>query len=90
MTTQSQIVLYAARRCTRSLVQRRPYLGHQGSTQQEAKMEKTWSYRELEMREVIAKEIESQLLSDLDERDEFDTMWNNGMKHAVEIVRGSK
>lgn len=89
MTTQSQIVLYAARRCTRSLVQPRPYLGHQGSTQQEAKMEKTWSYRELEMREVIAKEIESQLLSGDDERDEYDTMFNNGMKFATNIVRGT-
>ena len=89
MTTQSQIVLYAARRCTRLLVQPRPYLGHQGSTKQGAKMEKTWSYRELEMREVIAKEIESQLLSGDDERDEYDTMFNNGMKFATNIVRGT-
>ncbi len=53
-------------------------------------MEKTWTYREMELREVIAKEIEGHYLSGLDERDEFDTMWNNGMKHAAEIVRGKK
>ena len=53
-------------------------------------MQKTWTYRETEMRELIAREIENHLLSGLDERDEFDTMWNNGMKHAIEIVRGAK
>ena len=53
-------------------------------------MEKTWTYRELEMREQIAQEIEQHYLSGLDERDEFDTMWNNGMKHAAGIVRGVK
>lgn len=53
-------------------------------------MEKTQKYRELELRELMAQEIESQYLSGLDERDEFDTMWNNGMKHAAEIIRGKK
>ncbi len=53
-------------------------------------MEKTWTYRELELRETIAKEIESKYPSGLDERDEFDTMWKNGMKYAAEIVRGVK
>lgn len=90
MTIQFQIVLYAARRCTRSLAQLRPYLEHRDSIRQGAKMEKTWTYREMELREVIAKEIEGHYLSGLDERDEFDTMWNNGMKHAAEIVRGKK
>jgi len=88
--TPSQIVLYAARRCTKSLAQHQHTLEAQASIRQEAKMEKTWTYRELELRKTIVKEIESKYLSGLDERDEFDTMWNNGMKYAAEIVRGVK
>jgi hypothetical protein len=53
-------------------------------------MEKTWTYRELELRETIAKEIENRLMGADDVRDEFDTMWNNGMSYAIEIVRGGK
>ncbi len=90
MTTQFQTALYAARRCTRSLAQYQHTSKHQAFTRQGANMEKTWTYREIELREVIAKEIEGHYLSGLDERDEFDTMWNNGMKHAAEIVRGNK
>ncbi len=88
--TPSQIVLYAARRCTRSLAQHRHTLEAQASIRQEANMEKTWTYRELELRETIAKEIENRLMGADDVRDEFDTMWNNGMSYAIEIVRGGK
>lgn len=56
---QFQSVLYAARRCTRSLVQPRPYLRHQDFTRQGANMEKTCTYREMELREEIAKAIET-------------------------------
>jgi chaperonin GroEL (HSP60 family) len=38
----------------------------------------------------IAKEIENRLMGADDVRDEFDTMWNNGMSYAIEIVRGGK
>lgn len=57
--TPSQIVLYAARRCTRSLAQHQHTSKHQASTRQAADMEKTWTYRELELREEIAKAIET-------------------------------
>jgi hypothetical protein len=59
MMTPSQIVLYAARRCTRSLAQHQHTLEAQASIRQGAKMEKTWTYRELELREEIAKAIET-------------------------------
>jgi len=90
MTTQFQTALYAARRCKKLLVQHQHTLEAQASIQQEAKMEKTQTYREIELREEMAQLIESRLLSGLDERDEFDVMWNNGMKFAAEIIRGSK
>jgi hypothetical protein len=57
--TPSQTVLYAARRCTRSLAQHQHTLKHQAFTEQVADMEKTWAYREAELREEIAKAIET-------------------------------
>jgi hypothetical protein len=59
MMTSSQIVLYAARRCTRSLAQYQHTLKHQASIGLGAEMEKTWAYREAELREEIAKAIET-------------------------------
>ena len=53
-------------------------------------MEKTWTYRELEIREQIAQEIEKHFLTEEFEQDELDTMWNSGMKYAAKIVRGLK
>lgn len=87
--TPSPIVLYAARRCTRSLARHQHTSKHQAFTRQGANMEKTWTYRELEIREQIAKEIEKHI-SEEDLRDEFDQMWRNGMIYAIEIVRGVK
>jgi len=57
--TSSQIVLYAARRCTKSLAQYQRTLRHQAFTRRVADMEKTWAYREAELREQIAKAIET-------------------------------
>ena len=52
-------------------------------------MEKTWTYREMELREQMAQEIEKNF-NDEEIRDDFDQMWRNGMKYAAEIVRGGK
>jgi hypothetical protein len=57
--TSSQIALYAARRCTRSLAQHQHTSKHQAFTRRAANMEKTWAYREAELREEIAKAIET-------------------------------
>lgn len=57
--TPSPIVLYAARRCTRSLARHQRTSKVQAFTRQGANMEKTWTYRELELREEIAKAIET-------------------------------
>jgi len=57
--TLSQTALYAARRCTRSLARHQHTLKHQAFTGQVANMEKTWTYREAELREEIAKAIET-------------------------------
>ena len=57
--TLSQTALYAARRCTRSLARHQHTSKHQAFTRQVANMEKTWTYREAELREEIAKAIET-------------------------------
>jgi hypothetical protein len=59
MTIQFQTALYAAKRCTRSSAQRQQSFAHQASTRQAANMQKTWTYREMELREEIAKAIET-------------------------------
>jgi hypothetical protein len=59
MMTPSQIALYAARRCTKSSAQRQRISKVQAFTRRAANMEKTWAYREAELREQIAKAIET-------------------------------
>jgi len=59
MMTSFQIALYAAKRCTKSLAQYQHTSRHQAFTRQVADMEKTWAYREAELREEIAKAIET-------------------------------
>jgi hypothetical protein len=87
MMTPSQIALYAARRCTRSSAQRQRISKVQAFIRQGANMEKTWTYRELELREEIAKAIEK-VLDTYELQDDSDTMWAAGMNYAAQIARG--
>ena len=57
--TSFRIALYAARRCTKLLARYQHTLKHQAFTRRVANMEKTWTYREMELREEIAKAIET-------------------------------
>lgn len=57
--TPSQTALYAARRCTRSLAQRQRISKVQAFIGLGAELEKTWIYREAELREEIARAIET-------------------------------
>lgn len=50
-------------------------------------MEKTWAYREKELREEIAKEIEKALDS-YEIQNDSDTIWTAGINYAAQIARG--
>lgn len=51
-------------------------------------MEKTWAYRELEIREQIAQRIESELEEMLPPVDDIEYAIFAAVNHAVKIVRG--
>jgi len=53
-------------------------------------MEKTWTYREIELRETIANEIENSLNQGRPVDNDLNALWTGAIQLAANIARGQK